>query len=62
VLGAMFVAIAAVTDTVYALAAGAAAPALVRARGARLLGRFFTGGVFIGLGMFTAFSGMRGAK
>ena len=43
-LGSIFVAIAAVTDTAYALAAGALAPALARARGVRAA---------IGLGVYT---------
>ena len=59
-LGALFVAIAAVTDTVYALAAGAVAPLLGRARGVRAMGRYATGGAFVGLGLFTAISGERG--
>jgi threonine/homoserine/homoserine lactone efflux protein len=60
-LGALFVAIAAVTDSGYALAAGAVAPALRRG-GVRRLGRFLGGSVFIGLGVFTALAGSRGAK
>jgi threonine/homoserine/homoserine lactone efflux protein len=47
------VAIAAVTDTAYAMAAGALAPVLARARGVRALGRYVTGGAFIGLGVYT---------
>ena len=61
-LGALFVAIAATTDTAYALAAGAVAPVLGRARGVSALGRWLTGGAFIGLGVFTALSGSRGAR
>jgi threonine/homoserine/homoserine lactone efflux protein len=61
-LGALFVSTAAVTDTVYALAAGAVAPALARARGARAAGRYLTGSAFIGLGVFTALAGSRGTK
>lgn len=61
-LGALFVAIAAVTDTAYALAAGVVAPVLARARGVRALGRYLTGGAFIGLGVFTALAGARGSK
>ena len=60
-LGFLFVAIAAVTDSGYALAAGAAAPALRRSA-VRRLGRRLGGGVFIGLGLFAAFAGSRGAK
>jgi threonine/homoserine/homoserine lactone efflux protein len=44
-LGSVFVAIAAVTDTAYAMAAGALAPVLSRARGVRALGRYVPGGV-----------------
>lgn len=62
VLGSIFVAIAAVTDSAYALAAGAAAPALTRARGARRIGCWLGGGAFIGLGIFTALAGSRSAK
>jgi threonine/homoserine/homoserine lactone efflux protein len=61
-LGALFVAMAAVTDTGYALAAGAIAPMLGRARGVRALGRYLTGGAFIGLGLFTALGGPRQGK
>jgi hypothetical protein len=43
--GSVFVAIAAVTDTAYAMAAGALAPVLSRARGVRALGRYVPGGV-----------------
>ncbi len=53
-LGSLFVAIAAVTDSAYALAAGAVGPALVRGRRVRRVGRFLGGGVLIGLGVFTA--------
>ena len=52
-LGSVFVAIAAVTDTAYAIAAGALAPVLIRARGVRAVGRALTGGAFIGLGVYT---------
>ena len=58
-LGSIFVAMAAVTDTGYAVAAGAVAPMLARARGAGALGRYVTGGAFIGLGVLTAVSGSR---
>jgi len=61
-LGVLFVAIAALTDSVYALASGTLAPLLLRARGARTLGRYVTGGTFIGLGLFTAFAGSRGSR
>jgi threonine/homoserine/homoserine lactone efflux protein len=61
-LGSIFVAMAALTDTVYAVAAGAVAPALARARGARVAGRYVTGSAFIGLGLFTALAGARSGK
>lgn len=61
-LGTIFVAIAAITDTGYAMAAGAVAPALVRARRFRRFGRHLTGGLFIGLGLFAAISGMPNAR
>lgn len=60
-LGGLFVAIAAATDSAYALAAGALAPAL-RSDRARSLGRRLGGGVFIGLGLFAALGGTRGTK
>ena len=52
-LGSIFVTMAALTDTAYALAAGALAPVLVRARGVRAAGRYLTGGAFIGLAVYT---------
>ena len=61
-LGSIFVAMAAVTDTGYAFAAGAVAPALARARGAGAAGRYLTGGAFIGLGLFTALASSRATK
>lgn len=61
-LGAIFVAIAATTDSIYALTAGAMSPALARARGIRKIGRYASGGAFIGLGMYAALSGARAAK
>jgi len=61
-LGSLFVGIAAVTDTCYAIAAGTVAPMLSRARGVRAFGRYLTGGAFIGLGVFTALGGPRSGK
>jgi threonine/homoserine/homoserine lactone efflux protein len=61
-LGSLFVAIAASTDTGYALAAGAAASMVSRAGGLRRLGRFLTGGAFIGLGVLTALGESRHNK
>jgi threonine/homoserine/homoserine lactone efflux protein len=60
-LGSIFVAIAAVTDSAYALAAGMVAPAL-RGSSLRRASRRLGGGMFIGLGVFTALAGSRGAK
>ena len=56
-LGALFVAIAAITDSGYALASGSLGPALSRSRGARGLGRWLSGLTFIGLGLFAALGG-----
>ncbi len=60
-LGSLFVAIAAVTDSAYALAASTLAPVLCGS-GFRRIGRRVGGGVFIGLAVFTALAGSRGAK
>jgi len=56
-LGTMFVAIAAVTDSIYALTAGAITPWLQRAKGRRRSGRYLVASLFIGLGLFTALGG-----
>ena len=61
-LGALFVVIAAVTDSAYAVAAGTVAPALGKARGVRALGRYVTGSAFIGLAAFTMFAGTARGK
>lgn len=53
VLAAIFVAIAAVTDTVYALASGALAGVLARTKRLPEIGRYLTGIAFIGLGAYT---------
>jgi hypothetical protein len=45
--------ILAVTPGGYAMAAGALAPVLTRARGVRAFGRYLTGGAFIGLGVYS---------
>ncbi len=60
-LGCIFVAIAALTDSAYALAAGAATSGL-RGNSILRLGQRLGGGVFIGLGVFAALAGSRGAK
>jgi len=57
-LGALFVAIAAVTDTAYALAASSAR-GFITAGPFRKAGRWLTGGAFIGLGLLTALTGNR---
>jgi len=62
VLGGLFVAIAAVTDTLYALAAGTGARMLASNASARSAGRYLTGGALIGLGLMTAFSGGRSGR
>jgi threonine/homoserine/homoserine lactone efflux protein len=56
-LGALFVAIAATTDSGYALAASSIAPRLARLGRARRLGRGASAAAFIGLGLYTAVSG-----
>jgi threonine/homoserine/homoserine lactone efflux protein len=61
-LGALFVALAAFTDALYALAAASAAPWFARRSGLRAGGRYLTAGTFIGLGLFAAFSGTRGER
>lgn len=61
-LGAIFVAIAATTDCIYALAAGAIGPTIARIKLLRSAGRWASGGAFIGLGLYTALSGARAAK
>lgn len=61
-LGSLFVAIAAVTDSAYAVAAGSLAPFLARTQGLRAWGSRLTGGAFVGLGILAALSGSRSAK
>jgi threonine/homoserine/homoserine lactone efflux protein len=58
-LGALFVLVAAATDSAYALAAGAVAPALSQFRRVRTAGRYLSASAFIGLGVFAAASGSR---
>jgi len=58
-LSLLFVAIAAATDTIYALAAGTIAPVLKRATRIRAFGRYITGGAFISLGIAAAIFGSR---
>jgi threonine/homoserine/homoserine lactone efflux protein len=56
-LGSLFVAVALVTDSVYALAAGSIAPTLARVGRAMTAGRRLLGLALIGLGLFAALSG-----
>jgi threonine/homoserine/homoserine lactone efflux protein len=60
VLGALFVAIASVSDASYALAAGAIAPVL-RGASTRRAGRWLGSAIFIGLGIFTALLALPGS-
>jgi threonine/homoserine/homoserine lactone efflux protein len=62
VFGAAFVLIASITDTTYALTASIIAPAMARAKARRDVGRYITASSFIGLGLFTAASGVRHPK
>jgi threonine/homoserine/homoserine lactone efflux protein len=61
-LGSLFVAIAATTDSAYALSASAVAPALGRVRALGAAGRYFTAGALIGLGIFAAIGRAGGTK
>lgn len=61
-LGALFVVIAALSDTAYALGASAVSPKLSGLGGTRSFGRLLTGTAFIGLGLFTAVSCTRGMQ
>jgi threonine/homoserine/homoserine lactone efflux protein len=61
-LGAIFVAIAAVTDSAYALTAGAVASFAARTRRLGMIGAYLSGSVFIALGFLTAFSGSKASK
>ena len=59
VLGSVFVAIAAVTDSAYALTAEAIGRRMMRVRGVRRFGRYLSASALIGLGAFTACAGSR---
>jgi len=59
VLGAIFVVIAAVTDSMYALLAGSLRPLLLRSKVVGAPAKYVSGGVFIGLGLLTAATGGR---
>ncbi len=60
--GSLFVLVAACTDMAYVLAAGVATTAIGNVRIARAWGRHASAAVFIGLGIFTAVSGVPPAK
>jgi threonine/homoserine/homoserine lactone efflux protein len=59
ILASLFVLIAAVTDALYATFASLAATWFCRVRFAASAARYATGGAYLGLGLFTAFSGTR---
>src|SRR5688572_13164370 len=59
-LGALFVVIAASTDTLYALFASLAAPYFTRASSAVTAARFASSAAYFGLGLFAVLSGNRG--
>lgn len=61
ILGTIFVLLAAATDSIYAIAAGAIAPTLKARSGLAAKGRYLTGAVYVGLGILTALSGSRAA-
>ncbi|MES2228812.1 MAG: LysE family translocator [Pseudomonadota bacterium] len=61
-LGAIFVVIAACTDSACVLAAGVAAPSLGGLKRAGAAGRCLTAAVYMGLAVFTAVSGQRATR
>jgi threonine/homoserine/homoserine lactone efflux protein len=61
-LGALFVAIASITDTMYAVVAGTLSSALAYSQRARTVGRYCNATTLIGLGALSAFSGARHGK
>ncbi len=61
-LGSIFVLIAAGTDTLYVLAAGALGPKIVSLGGRLSCGRYVTAISFIALGIYVACSGSRSAR
>lgn len=62
VLGSLFVAIAATTDSIYAITAGAVAPFFERAKNLRSFGRYVSAAAFFGLGLFAALGSSRAGK
>ncbi len=61
-LGAIFVAIAAFTDSIYAYAASRIAPLFARAKNASAVGRYLSGLTYIGMGVLAALSSQRATK
>jgi threonine/homoserine/homoserine lactone efflux protein len=61
-LGTLFVGIAACSDAAYVLLAGSLQPLFGRARAAARVGRWLTGGTYIGLGILAALSDARRPK
>ena len=61
-LGSLFVAIALITDTIYALAAASILPQLDRSEGIRALARRLSGSLLIGLGVMAAWMDTRVAR
>jgi threonine/homoserine/homoserine lactone efflux protein len=61
-LGVLFVMMAAISDTLYAIAAGAFATALRNANGLAPAGRYLSAGTFIGLGVFAALADSRDGR
>ena len=62
VLGALFVFVAALTDSTYVLVASLAGSAFASARRGAAAGRYLTAATFIGLGLFTAAAGSRSTR
>jgi threonine/homoserine/homoserine lactone efflux protein len=61
-LGSMFVAIAAVTDSAYAISAARLGPVVGRAWRARAMARYLSGGAFIGLALCTVLAASKRAR
>jgi threonine/homoserine/homoserine lactone efflux protein len=61
-LGSMFVAIAAITDSAYAVVAASVGPVLGRAERLRAIGHYLSASAFIGLALFTVFAVTRDAS
>ncbi len=61
-LGGLFVAIAAITDALYALAAGTLSPMIAHVRSVNIFSRYLAGCTYIGLGIGTALTGSRNTE